>query len=544
MSKVSEYLNEHLSGEVTTNEHVRRAFATDGSILSIKPDMVIYPRTTSDLRKIARFSWQLAEKGHKLSITMRGGGSDQTGAAIGAGVVVNTTAHMDTIFEVDTKQKLVRAQPGVTFRALNQALQLQGLYIPSFPASQAYSTIGGAIANNASGIMSGQYGSTLAWVKQLEVVLSNGEVLQTGRLNKRDVARKKGLQTFEGEIYRNIDNLAVDNDQLIDSIAIDVRDNTGYNIVDVKNRDESIDLTPLFVGSQGTLGIISEVILAAEPIGGESLTGAVAFFDYESARDGMDAIRELDPTILEYIDGRILARAKANGNHYSFYAGALEKDDVAAVLVFEFDDASNHAKKKAAKKIAKMFQDKPAYVVLEDKETKTTELRLLETLPTLALVPEKSSLSDPGALHGAYIPPERFEDFTKSIEKLEAKYHAELPLTGHVTQSVYHARLLVDPTKPADRHKVLKLLAEWSALVAAHDGYLLGEAAEGRLKALFAYKEVEDDVKQMFTAIRDIFDPMGTMNTGAKQDVDLKKLVSDLRSDYDKADFAGYVEGS
>jgi len=66
--------------------------------------MVVYTRTTSDLRKVARFGWQLSEKGHKLPITMRGGGTDQTGAAIGSGAVVNTTARMDPIFELDVKQ--------------------------------------------------------------------------------------------------------------------------------------------------------------------------------------------------------------------------------------------------------------------------------------------------------------------------------------------------------------------------------------------------------------------------------------------------------
>ena len=282
MSKVAQYLNEHLLGEVTTNEHIRRQYATDGSVLRIVPDMVVYPRTTSDLRKIARFSWQLAEKGHKLPITVRGGGTDQTGAAIGSGVVVDTRAHMNEIFEVDAKQRLVRVQPGVTFKALNDALRLHGLCIPSYPWLQAHSTVGGAIANNGGGILSGKYGTTGDWIHQLEVVLSNGEVLQTGRQSKRDLGKKKGLQTFEGEIYRNIDNLMNDNDALLDNIAVDYRNNVGYNVVDVKRKDNSVDLTPLFVGSQGTLGIISEVIMKAQAIPGQPLVGAFAFADYDA----------------------------------------------------------------------------------------------------------------------------------------------------------------------------------------------------------------------------------------------------------------------
>ncbi|USN97063.1 MAG: FAD-binding oxidoreductase [Candidatus Nomurabacteria bacterium] len=543
MSKVSEYLNEHLQGELSTNEQVRRAFSTDGSVLSIMPDMVVYPRTTSDLRKVARFCWQLSEKGHKLPITMRGGGTDQTGAAIGSGVIVNTTAHMDTIFEIDVKQRLVRAQPGATFRTLNQALRVQGLYIPSFPASQSFSTIGGAIANNASGVLSGRFGSTMEWVKQLEIVLSNGEILQTGRLSKRDLERKKGQQTFEGEIYRNIDNLIIDNDKVIDSLAIDVRDNVGYNIVDVKRRDGSFDLTPIFIGSQGTLGIISEVILKAEASSGPPLVGAIAFNDFESARDGMEVLAGLNPTLLEYVDNRLLEKATANGNRYPFYTEALEADKVAAVVVMEFDEPHDRAKKKIAKKVAKLFKDKPSHLVLENDELIAAELRLIANLPTMALVPDKSNDSDPGVLHGAYIPPERFEDFTHGVEKLEKKYHVDLPLWGHVTQSVFHARLLLDLTKPSERHKVLKLLAEWGVLVAENGGHLIGEAAEGRLKAAFAYKDMSDEMKKLYADIRDIFDPMGMMNTGVKQSVDLKKLIDELRTNYDIASFAGYVEG-
>lgn len=543
MSKVSEYLNEHLRGEITTNERVRKAFATDGSILSIMPDMVVYPRTTSDLRKVARFCWQLSEKGHKLPITVRGGGTDQTGAAIGSGIIVNTTAHMDAIFEVDAKQRLVRVQPGITFKALNQALRLHGLQIPSFPASQAFSTVGGAIANNASGVLSGRFGSTSAWVKQLEIVLSNGEILQTGKLSKRDLQHKKGLQTFEGEIYRNIDNLIADNDKVLDSLAIEVRDNAGYNVVDVKSRDGSCDLTPLFIGSQGTLGIVSEIILQAEALTGAPLIGAVAFPDLTSARDGMEALAALNPTLLEYVDGRILEQATANGNRYPFYAEALEADKVVAVVVMEFDDPHDRTKKKIAKKVAKLFKDNPGYLVLENDEIKAAELKLLANIPTVTLAPDKTSMSDPGSLYGSYIPPERFEEFTQAVEKLETKYHVQLPLTGHVTQGVYHARLLVDLTKPSDRHKVLKLLAEWAAIVYAHGGHLMGEAAEGRLKAPFAYKEMNEDAVKLFASVRDIFDPMGIMNTGVKQAIDMKKLVETLRTDYDKADFASYVEG-
>ena len=539
MSKVSEYLNEHLLGEVTTNDHVRQRFATDGSVLKIVPDMVIYPAITSDLRKVARFSWQLAEKGHQLSITPRGGGSDETGASIGSGVIVNTLAHMNQIFEIDVKQRLVRVQPGVTFMTLNEALRLHNLQLPCAPAD-AFSTVGGAIANNAGGVLSGKYGAIGEWIHQLEIVLSNGEILQTGRVSKKELARKKGLQTFEGEIYRSVDNLIIDNDALLDTLAVDVRDNVGYNIVDVKRRDGSVDLTPLFAGSQGTLGVISEVILKVESLPSRPLVGAIAFADYNAARDGLDVLREFNPALLELIDGRLIAEAADRGKQYPFYTEALDQGEVAAIVVVEFDEDSDHLKKKIAKRLAKKFEDLPGYVVLERELEKAIDLRALTGIPAALRILEKSDFSTPPLLNNTYIPPERFEDFAKAVEALEAKHHVDLPLSGHASQHIYYTYPKLNFQKVGDRQKVFKLLAEWSLAVSAHGGHLIGNEGEGRLKAAFAYKELDDDIKDLYKSIRELFDPLSIMNTGVKQSVELKKLAEHLRSDYTGSDFAAY----
>lgn len=540
-SKVAQYLNEHLLGEVTTNEHVRKQYATDGSVLRIVPDMIIYPRTTSDIRKVARFSWQLAEKGHKLPITVRGGGTDQTGAAIGSGVILDVRAHMNTIFELDIKQRLVRVQPGVTFKALNDALRLQGFRIPSYPQSQAYSTIGGAIANNAGGVLSGKYGATGEWIHQLEVILSNGEVLQTGRVSKRDLNKKKGLQTFEGELYRNVDNLLTDNASLIEKLAVDGRDNAGYNVVDVSRRDGSVDLTPLVVGSQGTLGIISEIIMKVQPIPEYPLVGALAFPNHDAARDALDVLRALDPSVLELIDGRMFEAAADRGKSYAFYDEAVDQGGVAAVVVVEYDQQGEYAKKKITKKIEKLFEKQQAYIALERKPETGDELRALVQASVLPLLPEKPEQSVPQILEGAYIPQERLEDFAKAVETLETKNHVALPLCGHAGEHIYYVRPQLDFHKVGDRQKVFKLLAEWSAAVFAHGGSLIGMSGEGRLKAAFAYKDLDDDVKELYTSIRDLFDPLGFLNTGVKQAVELKKLAGDFRADYDGSDFAQYA---
>lgn len=542
MSKVAQYLNEHLQGEITTADAVRERFSTDGSVLRIIPDMIVHPRLTSDIRKVARFSWQLAEKGHKLSLTPRGGGSDQTGAAIGTGVIVNTSAYMNEIFEIDNKQKLVRLQPGALFKATNDLIGMQGLTIPSYPASAAYSTIGGAIANNAAGVLSNKYGPTGEWVSQLEVVLANGDVIQTGRLGKKQLGRKMGQQDFEGEIYRGIDKLLGENSELIDSIALSVPDNVGYNIVDVWRRDGSIDLTPLFVGSQGTLGIISEIIMKATDKTKDPLVGAIAFSSADAMRDGIDQLRELKPTLLELLDGRLFDLAGKKGKRYPLYDEARGNGDVAAVVVFEFDNSSNRQKKRIGKKIAKLFEkNEDALSVIERDGVKADELRALREVTALTLTPEKGHESTPPLLDGAYIPPERFEDFMKALTELEKKHHIELALYGHAGQGVYYSRPFFDLTKAIDRQKIFKVLNDWSLTVTAHGGHIVGEAGEGRIKTPFAHKPLDDEVVKLYDQIREIFDPLGILNTGVKQEADLKQLVSSVRTDYIGGDFAQYA---
>ncbi|RYF29752.1 MAG: FAD-binding oxidoreductase [Chloroflexi bacterium] len=542
MSKVAEYLSEHILGEVTTNKNTLSAFSTDASVLSITPEMVVYPRTTNDIRKIARFSWQLAEKGHILPITARGAGSDQTGAAIGRGVIVNTTAHMNSLFELDSKQKLVRLQPGVLFKTLNDSLALQGLHIPSAPSSAAYSTVGGAIANNASGILSGKYGSTKNWVHQLEVVLASGDVLQTGRISKRELNRKKGMQTFEGEIYRQIDNLINDNQELIDSeISSDIRDNVGYSgIEDVKRSDGSIDLMPLFLGSQGTLGIVSEIIMRTEFLNTQVGIGALAFDSYDAARDAIDDMKQLEPSILEVIDGQQFEAAQKRGKKYAFYNEARQQSEIGAVLVFGFDEFSERVRRKKEKKVVKLLADKAVYLVIARDTSEANELLLLRDVSSYLLDPTDDEQSAPPLVDGAYVPSERFEDFAAAVALLAKKHHVSMPLYGHAREGVFYARPQLHLKKVSDKQKIFKLLGEYSELVTAHHGHLIGESAEGRLKAPFARKQLSDEVIDLFAAIKSIFDPQGILNPGVKQDVELKALVAMLRPDYDLRSLANH----
>jgi FAD/FMN-containing dehydrogenase len=539
MSKVAAYLQEHILGEVSTSQTVLKAMSRDASVLEITPELVIYPRVTNDIRKVARFAWQLAEKGHVMGLTARGNGTDQTGAAIGGGATIVLPAHMNHICEFDSKQKLVRVQAGMNAGALDDALALQGMTVPALPVSARYSTVGGAVANNASGYLSGFYGDMREWTHQVEVVLANGDVLQTQRISKRELSKKKGMQTFEGEIYRNLDNLIEDNKQMIaEKLAVDVRDNVGYTaITQVRQKDGSFDLTPLFVGSQGTLGIISEMILKTEFVGSSQSVIAATFATKEAARDVLDQLRANSPVFLEYFDGALFEAASARGKTYDI----CKSNDgaIAAVILVGFDDFNEHVRTRRAKKVAKLLEGVAKNVRRADGDA-AAELLALRDVTTYALTPAGKDMSAPPFIDGVYIPFGRSEDFTNAVEALATKYHVELPLHARMIDNIYYTRPVLQLSKVGDKQKIFKLLDEYTKMVDAHGGHIIGEAGEGRVKARFAHAQLDEEVATLFASIKTIFDPSGILNPGVKQVVDLRQLVSELRDNYDTSAFATY----
>ncbi len=310
MNKVAHYLQEHLVGEVMTGDDARKYFATDGSVFTLAPSMIVYPRSESDVRKAARFTWQLAERGRVIPMIARGSGTNLTGAAIGSGIMLVFPAHMNRILEFDSKSGSVTIEPGINYGKLQQTLHTHNRFLPPYPASCEYSTVGGAIAINASGEKTIKYGDTRQFVKHMRVVLANGEVIETSRLGKRELSKKLGIATFEGEIYRSLDALLEENHDLIRDMAPKTTKNTaGYALDKIKRKDGSFDLTPLIVGSEGTLGIVTEATLETEAHNPNTILIAALFDDIQVAEQVLWDIRKFSelPCAIEMVDEHLLA---------------------------------------------------------------------------------------------------------------------------------------------------------------------------------------------------------------------------------------------
>jgi FAD/FMN-containing dehydrogenase len=545
MNKIASYLQSHISGEVLVSESSRNFFATDASVLTVKPTLITYPRTTNDIRKIARFSWQLAEKGHKLPITARGNGTDQSGAAIGSGIVMVFPAHMHRILELDTKQKLVRVQPGVNYKSLLETLYTHGLFLPPYPASYTYSSIGGAIANNTAGEKSLKYGAMREWTNRLEVVLANGEVIQTGRLSRRELEKKKGLATMEGEIYRAVDGIIMDNQEVIsryyDSINVS-KNSIGYEIGQVKRRDGSFDLTPLFVGSQGTLGIVAEAILHLAPHTPMTELVVASFETLDNALEATTQLSTLAPSAIEMVDHNLLDFvAKQQGTSVLKTVLGPDAPTPAVMLFIEFDDLSERVRAKKAKRSIKLLQQLATDVRRTSEHEEQEKLWSIRHSAATVVNYEDGGKSALPIIEDGIVPQVAFHNYIQAVYELFKKYDLEAAIWGHAGDANLHMQPFFDLRKLTDRQKALKLMDEYNKMVIKFGGSIAAEHNDGRLRAPYVAAQCGEPMAEVFKQIKEAFDPHGTLNPGVKVGTTINDLVSLLRNEYSMAHLADHL---
>lgn len=535
MSKVAHYLQEHLLGEVMTSVDARQYFATDGSIFTVAPSVVVYPRNENDVRKVARFTWQLAERGRILPITARGSGTDQGGAAIGSGIILAFPAHMNRVLELDSKTGVVVVEPGINYGKLQQALQTHGRFLPPFPASLEYSTIGGAIANNASGEKTVKYGDTRTFVRSLRVVLANGEVMETGRLNKRDLNKKLGLNSLEGEIYRGIDTLLEENSKLHDKLKLSTTKNAaGYALADIKNKN-GFDLTPLIVGSQGTLGIVTEAVLETETYNPVT-TLLVGYFD-ELAKAGKAVLelRQLKdvPSAIEMVDGQLLSLVdQMNPNHLK---DVVPKPFPKLVLLVEFDDASERGQKKLVKRARKILERYGRDCQVATDELEKEKLWKIRHSAAAVMAHSNGNARAVPVVEDGIVPLSQYQAYLDGLYGLLERNHVSAAVWGHAGDANLHLQPFLDLGQVGDRQKLFRLADEYYDLVISLGGSTSGEHGDGRLRAPYLSKLYGNDVYELFQKVKKTFDPYGTLNPGVKIDVSMDDIKPLLRHEYNLA---------
>ncbi len=532
MSKVAHYLQEHLVGEVMTSVDARRYFSTDSSIFALPPALIVYPRNENDVRKTARFTWQLAERGRVIPMTARGSGTDQSGAALGSGIMIVFPAHMHRILELDTKANTVIVEPGINYGKLQQTLQTHQRFLPPYPASLEYSTVGGAVANNASGEKSVKYGDTRNYVQSLRVVLANGEVIDTGRLTKRELSKKLGMASLEGEIYRSLDTLLEENKQLVEKTHMNVtRNNAGYHLLDVRRKDGSFDLTPLIIGSQGTLGIVTEIVLDTEPYIPETTLMLATFDSLEQTQNAVLELRALPemPSAIELVDGKLLDIVQSRNPN--LLTEVIKAPFPSIVLLVEFD-SSERQLKKILKRANKIFERHASSLHTEtNPEKQQTYWKIRQASSSILAHNDGPSRAVP-VIEDATVPPDQLRAYIEGVYALLEKNKLPLAVWGHAGDGTFRVQPQLDLAQVGDRQTAFRIMEEYYKLVISLGGTVSGERNDGRLRAPYVEQQYGPEIYDLFQKVKLIFDPYGTLNPGVKLGSTLDDVKALVRQDY------------
>jgi FAD/FMN-containing dehydrogenase len=533
MSKIAHYLQEHLVGEVTDSLDVRRYFSHVGSILQVTPSVIVYPASENDVRKTARFAWQLAERERVLPITARGGGSDTSGAAIGPGVVMVFTAHMNRVLSLDPKKEFVTAEPGITFGSLQQTLYTHGLFLPPYPASGAYATIGGGLANNSIGEKSVKYGDMARYVEKLSVVLANGEIIEAGPISKRELNRKMGLTSLEGNIYRGIDALIEENQALLNDEKARMRavhNRSGYNLFDVKNKG-TFNLSPLFLGSQGTLGIITEATLQLVRHNPLAELAVLSLDSLSEMQDILPRLLELEPSICEMLNRAAVVQISKSNPHR--LTGLLQNPAAEIHLILEFDDSKEGAQKKALKQLAKIAERSGGYLMIaSDNEDRNKINKLRRAAASLHLEGRAGAKAVPVAEDVA-VPIDRLADFLKRAGEIYVGGGLQPAVWGHAGQGVVRMHPMLDLSQLGDRQKLYKIQDLVYNTVLNMGGSISASAGDGRVRAPYMGHVYGQDARRLMMEVKKIFDPYGILNRGVKT-ASAEDVKSMLRTEYSR----------
>lgn len=522
VNKIAVYLNRHLTGNVFDKDSILEAYSTDRSMLKVKPRFVALPETTSDIRKIVRFVGQLAEKKFDLPIAIRGSGLSKTGADLSDGLVISMEK-MNHTRELDAHDRLIHVQAGITLGKLNAVLAPHGLTLPV--SADPRETIGSLIANAPRDKFSARYGGIMNYVDRVEVVLANGDLVQTTRLNFAHLNSKKSEKGLEGEIYEKVDELLLKNTGIIAKQPPEVR--TGYpGLRHVRrNHGHTFDLLPVFFGSEGSLGIITEVIMRVEVLPPKPHRFFAVFGSLKAATSFADSLTKFNPLSVELFDTRIFKAVDDFGKQPDLLT---RKFDDGYLVLASINDKTGKARRKLRHIVHSL--PKSAYIVVENPAKNSLEFDDFASALT-SFLNDTGKSERPNLLHDFYLPKDHLEDFAKDLAKLEKSSKTKLALFGSYATDIYSLRPDFDLKKIDDRRAALTLLRDFNELLKNHNGSLAGGLPEGRLKPIVMYPNLDEEELKLIKNLKKIFDKQNIFAPEVKSNYDTRSAVRHLRTE-------------
>lgn len=498
-------LKKRIQGELRWDPVTRSLYATGACLYRVLPRAILWPKQIEDVV----LALELARK-EGITVTARGGGTSRTGNELGEGLVIDFSKYMNHILEMAPEDGLVRVEPGVVLADLNEFLRPRKLFFPPDPSTKDHCTIGGMIANNSSGPMSVKYGTTRRYVERLQVVLSSGEIISTGPVVVDQALGTMGDQ--ENKIYRTMAEIMEQYREALEKERPEVtKDSSGYHLWEVKKSDGVLDLTPMMVGSEGTLGIVTQATLRLMPLVPLRLSGLVYFRELSKVGEATQRILEFGPSMVEIMEKQILDLARQNNP----VLGQHLPEGTEAILVVELEGDEENSLREAFSKMAHQLLEKKL----------AWEFKVASSPQEMALFSKIRSISGPilNRVKGSRKPrafiedpavhPSRLPQYIEGLRRLFKKHQVEASIYGHAGDGNLHSMVFLDLTRPEEIQRMAALSSDVYDLVLKLKGTISGEHGDGRLRSQFLPLQYPR-LHKAFREIKQVFDPEGILNPG------------------------------
>lgn len=536
-------------GESDDNPETLNLYSHDASLFEIQPQLVVFPKNESDLQKLVATVNQLKGLTPHLSLTARSAGTCMSGGAINDSIIIDFSKHFTAIEHVAPQS--AKAQPGVLYRDFEKATLKQKALMPSFPASRELATIGGMVANNSGGEKSLEFGKTENFVKKLRVVLSDAQPHILKPLNKAELDEKIKSGSFEAQIYKQMYDLLEANYDKIKAAKPHVSKNsTGYNLWDVWDRQTGIfDLTKLFVGSQGTLGLVSDIEFKL--IHDKPHSGVLVCFmkSFDGLGELINTVVASKPASFEAFDNHTLSLSikffpyfrKTLGWKGLFKLGwqlipdafLLFRGIPKMILLIEF---TGETPEEVAAKVHSMKLALKPYkleATEEDStEAKAWKFRIMRRESFNLLRKKVKDKHTAPFIDDLVVPPPALIEFLPKLQAIIRKYNLLATVAGHMGDGNFHVIPLMKIEEASERAKLEPCMREVNELVLKYGGSLSGEHNDGLIRGPWLEEMYGKQILDLFKQTKHIFDPQNIFNPHKKTDASWEYSMSHIREKF------------
>ncbi|WP_433832442.1 FAD-binding and (Fe-S)-binding domain-containing protein [Actinoplanes sp. CA-015351] len=497
--------------EVRSDPGTRGMYASDASLYRIPPLAVVRPRTVDEVSAALAVARETG-----VPLTSRGAGTSVAGNAVGRGIVLDFSRHMNKVLDIDPAAKLAVVEPGTVHAVLQKAVTPHGIRFGPDPSTHPRCTIGGMIGNNACGSRSLAYGRTSDNVAGLELLTAAGEKLTTGYDAAGD-PYTSGVDLLIEKVHTVMGGHLATARTEFDRFGRQVSGYSAHHLL-----PERFDLTQALVGSEGTLAVITQATVKLVIDAPVRVVVVLGFRDIVAAGEASPAVVAHGPTSCEGLDSRLLDVLRARRG-----PDAVPPLPRGAAWLFvelagdELGEVLSRAQKLAAAGIA------DDALVVQDPATQARLWRIREDGAGLAGRAPSDKPAWPG-WEDAAVPPEKLGAYLARFDQLVTEYDMTSAPFGHFGDGCMHVRLDFPIDQPGGTKVLREFLTDAAKLVGEFGGSLSGEHGDGRARSELLPHMYSADAITLFGRIKHVFDPDNLLNPGVLVDPD--PVDADIRA--------------